>query len=189
MNILASLILVGTLLASSAAIAQPPATIPEVFGRPVSEPARVWIDDAVERYNQATTTLKDTWLGTASSPRTDRKRRQVIFDSENGALVFDAKLIGTYRKVDESWQWVWGWANPLVATNFRLPGGKLEELGNTLDLPFLIIGNFLAPSEDLPFVLGAIVLKLHGGTGIHRVKSRDVDVYYLLSNPRYERGA
>jgi hypothetical protein len=192
MKFLASLVLAGALFASGAANAQKPASIAEVFGRPISDPTRVWIDDAIERYNEATANLKTNWLAAASSARTDLKRRQVIFDSEKGPSVFDAKLIGTYRQVDESWQWVWGWANPTVAVNFRLPAGKLEEAGSTLDLPLLSTGKFLAPSPDLPFVIGAIVLKLHGGTGIHRVQSRAgdfvVDVYYLLSNPRPESG-
>ena len=192
MKIFATLMLAGALLASSVASAHTPASIAEVFGRPLPDSTRVWIEDAIDRYNESTVRLKTHWLAAAFSARTDPKRRQVIFDSENGSLVFDARLIGTYRQVDESWQWVWGWANPTVATNFRLPSSKLEEAAHTLDVPLLSTGKFLAPSPDLPFVIGAIVLKLHGGTGIHRVQSRRgdfvVDTYYLLSEPRFEGG-
>lgn len=187
-----ALFLLLALLFPGISAAQNPSSAEEVFGKPVSAEAQVWIDDAVGSYNTAMAALRRDWLSNTSSARTELKRRQVIFESEGGRLIFDAKMIGTYRRRDEKWLWVWGWSNPFVASNFRLPSSKLVEVGASLDIPFLTTEKFFALSPDLPFLIGAAVLKTNGGVGIHRVRVDNMvepfDVYYLLSNPRREGG-
>jgi hypothetical protein len=159
----------------------------EVFDQPVSDSARVWLDDAVEGFNLKMQAFARDWLVGASEPRTDLRRRLVVFQVAGGRLAFDARMIGTFSRRDGAYVWVWGWSNPNVAINFRLPAAKLEEAASSLQLPMLSTGRYFVRSRQWPFLVSAVVLKTHEGVGIQRIRVLpDADVYYLLSNPRRE---
>ncbi|MDT9000638.1 hypothetical protein RQP53_15290 [Paucibacter sp. APW11] len=193
MKLIATLLFAAAqLVCSSLASAQTNPAIEQVFGQPLAGDSIAWIDDAVEKFNEAMTKLRSDWLAEASSTRIDSRRRKIVFEVPGGKLLFDAKVIGTMQPEDGAWLWIWGWGNPTVASNFRLPGAELSALADRLGLPLLATTRSSVPSPELPLFLGAIVMKLHGGSGVHRVRvkletmvrARDIDVYYLLSNPQ-----
>lgn len=172
---------------SGAPAAQAQMPYEEVLDQPVSDSARAWLDDAVEAYNLKMQAFARDWLAGASEPRTDLRRRLVVFQVAGGRLVFDAHMIGTFSRRDGAYVWVWGWSNPYVAINFRLPAAKLEAAASSLQLPMLNTGRYFVRSRQWPFLISAVVLKTHEGLGIQRIRVLpDADVYYLLSNPRRE---
>lgn len=183
-----ALLLLFSLLFTLQVAAQIPAAAEEVFAEPPSAEAQAWLDDAVTAYNEKMVALRRDWLVNVAGARTDTPRRQVIFETANGTVVFDAKSIGGLGKPGEKWLWMWSWSSTDSATNFRLPSAALHEIGTALQLPFLTTAKFYSKSPDLPFLIGAVALKVYGGVGVHRVhvphKTDPYDVYYLLSNPR-----
>lgn len=183
-----SLVLIFSLLFTLHATAQMLASVEDVFAEPPSAEAQAWLDDAVTSYNEKMLTLRRDWLVNVKGARTDSRRRQVIVETADGTVVFDAKAIGGLGKPGEAWQWMWSWSSTGLETNFRLPSAALHEVGTTLKLPFLTTGRFYSKSPDLPFLIGAVALKVYGGVGVHRVhvphRTDPFDVYYLLSNPR-----
>lgn len=160
----------------------------DVFAEPPSEEAKAWLDDAIASYNDKMATLRRDWLVGVTGARTDLRRRLVIVETQSGPVTFDAKSIGGFGKHNDRWLWMWSWGSGNLPVNFRLPSAALNEMGARLKLPFMTTANFFSNSTDLPFLVGAVALKVYGGVGVHRVSvpypGDPYDVYYLLSNPR-----
>lgn len=162
--------------------AQRVAPASEVFGNALSNEADAWLTDASDKYNEAQRRLHDEWLADAASYRTDLENAKIVFAAPKRKVMFDAKVIGSVRHGDKSWEWAWH--NPNLPARARLPADKLKALGKRHDLRYLTHGMVPVPIESFPRILGGIALKLHGGAGVYRDPGDEGDVYLLLSNPR-----
>lgn len=182
------LTLLVLLLMSLGSGAQPLIPAEDVFAEEPSEEAKAWLDDAVASYNGKMADLRRDWLVNVTGARTDLRRRLVIVETQSGPVAFDAKSIGGFGKRNDRWLWMWSWGSGNLPVNFRLPSAALNDVGTRLKLPFLTKPDFYSNSTDLPFLVGAVALKVYGGVGVHRVRvpypGDPFDVYYLLSNPR-----
>jgi Family of unknown function (DUF6882) len=136
-------------------------------------------------FNEAQGKLEREWLTGVTRFDYDGPGKRLVVASPRRRVVFDARVIGTLRHQDKSWEWAWN--NPHVEPAVRVPGEALQEIGRRFDLRHLTRGMIPVPRDDFPFFLGGIALRVMGGVGVYRAWGKDVGLYLLLANPRIER--
>lgn len=184
MNLVVAILSVILAALPQEAASQRVASPQTVFGNPISKEADEWLKDSHQRYNESTRLLRTTWLADVSTFAVDFKKGVLTFTTPTRKVLFDVRVIGTVRKADKSWEW--SWSNPNIEEHLRLPPDRFKEIGTKYDLRYLTVGMVPVPMDLFPFMLAGVALKLHGGVGVYLVPSDEVDVYLLLSNPRYD---
>jgi hypothetical protein len=154
-----------------------------LFSTPLSPEADAFLTACNEEYNQKQKELHERYLGDVERYDADLKEGVVTFRKKSGHILeFDVQVVGSMSRSDQEWEWAWN--NPNVAAELSRASAEVKAVGEKYGIRYLTAGFVPVPDEVFPSHLSAIALKTSGAIGVYTAKYEDLELYWLLSNPR-----
>jgi hypothetical protein len=156
---------------------------------PLSPEADKYLGDATAEFNAKQEALQRDWrFGTAKQWRYDQYSAILKLEFDDGAeFAADGQILGSYMAARNSWEWAWN--NPHVEEAVKRDSRLVKQLGERLDIEYLVTGMVPAPTELFASYLSAIGVKATDSIGAYRGKSGPVDIIITLKNPRWTKKA
>jgi hypothetical protein len=159
------------------------------FDAPLSPKADKFLAEATAEFKTKQETLTRDWrFGTGKQWGFDQVSGLFKLDFADGAqFQADGQILGSYFAARNSWEWAWN--NPHVAPAMAQDSKAVKEVGERLDIAYLVEPMVAVPSEPFASYLAAIGVKATDSIGVYRGKSGPVEVFITLKNPRWAKKA
>jgi hypothetical protein len=154
-----------------------------LFSTPLSPEADAFLTMCNEEYNQKQKELHERYLSDVERYDADLERGVVTFRKKSGRILeFDVQVVGSVNRSDQEWEWAWN--NPNVAAELSRASAGAKAIGEKYGIRYLTEGFVPVPEKAFPSYLSGITLKTSGAVGVYSAEYGDLELYWLLSNPR-----
>jgi hypothetical protein len=154
---------------------------------PLSSEAAKFIAEATAEFKAKQDALTRDWrFGTGKQWGFDQVSGTFKLDFADGVqFQADGQILGSYSVGGRSWEWAWN--NPHVTAAMARDSRIAKELGERLDISYLVSPMVPVPSEEFASYLAAIGVKATNSIGVYRGKAGRIDVFITLKNARWAK--
>jgi hypothetical protein len=154
---------------------------------PLSPEADKFLGTATEEFNVKQEALRRDWrFDSYKQWAYDQFGGVLKLDFKDGAqFLADRQILGSYAAGSHSWEWAWN--NPHVEDSMKRDSQLVKQLGERLDIEYLVAGMVPVPAETFVSYLCAIGIKATDSIGVFRGKAGPIDVLIMLKNPRWAK--
>jgi hypothetical protein len=158
-------------------------------GTHLSPEADKYLGEATSEFNTKQEAMRRDWrFDSYKQWGYDQYSGVLKLDFADGAqFCGDGQILGSYVAAKHSWEWAWN--NPNVEEAMKRDSRLVKQVGERLDISYLVSGMVPAPTEEFVSYLCAIGLKATDSIGVFRGKAGAVSVMITLKNPRWTKKA
>jgi hypothetical protein len=137
---------------------------------------------SMEELMAKTQSHQETWgFGTEEEWLLDQDQGQLTFKFPGRSAVAVVQIIGTYQ----GGNWLWAWANPLIADHLKAEALRLKEYGEQWGIPRLTSPEWPAEESDC-WYMAALACQLFGAQGAYRGPAADSHTLMVFGEVTHE---
>jgi uncharacterized protein DUF6882 len=141
---------------------------------------------SMEELMAKTQSHQDNWgFGSEEEWLLDQDQGKLTFKFPGRSTIAPVQIIGTYNT--QNGNWLWAWANPLIADHLKTDVLRLKEYGEQWGIPRLTSAEWPAQESDC-WYMAALACQLFGGQGAYRGPAADSHTLMLFGEVTHQPG-